>query len=395
MNSTSNDQGADTEPDAIHREYESFIEEQAHVKDSTRKLNRTRFRTFPDPDKLDAAHFRKRMKKVAPATIKHEVALARRWLKWAGRDITFLDRDNLKLPRIEDSVTVEDLYSKDELNEIFKSCLNTRDRAMLEVLYESAARAAELLSMTWQNTTFNEDNTATIIIKGKTGTRLVPLYESVPALKAWLHVHPTGDGAVWTSLIRPFHLIRTRQLYEVMQMAIERVGITRKVKRIVHNLRHTRITELVRLGIHGQALSKLVGWTKRSNMEAVYVHLSTEDVKNELHAKVFGIATKREKPRPLLESMTCPRCKTHNDQTARICSDCSMPLSNDAIVQALEKQERLEMAATGAIVADVLGGAFDDMFSQYMQSHGEAVSELLQPIVNRMLSEERKKQSGA
>jgi len=178
-------------------------------------------------------------------------------------------------------------------------------------------------------------------------------------------------------------------------MAIERVGITRKVKRIVHNLRHTRITELVRLGIHGQALSKLVGWTKRSNMEAVYVHLSTEDVKNELHAKVFGIATKREKPRPLLESMTCPRCKAHNDQTARICSDCSMPLSNDAIIQALEKQKQLEMAAAGAIFEDVLGSAFDDMFSEYMEEHGERIAELLQPIVTRMIAASSKKQSKA
>ncbi len=178
-------------------------------------------------------------------------------------------------------------------------------------------------------------------------------------------------------------------------MAIERVGITRKVKRIVHNLRHTRITELVRLGIRGQALSKLVGWTKRSNMEAVYVHLSTEDVKNELHAKVFGIATKREKPRPLLESMTCPRCKTHNDQTARICSDCSMPLSNDAIVKALEKLEKQKTAAIDVIFADVLGGAFDDMFSGYMEKHGERIADLLQPIVQRMLAEERKKQPKA
>jgi len=324
----------------IHKQYEKFLEEQAHVKDSTRNLIRSRLRTFPDPDKLNAAHFRKRMKKVSPSTVKHEVTLARRWLKWAGRDTADLSRDKLKLPRIEDSVTVEDLYSKEELNGIFKACLNTRDRAMLEVLYESAARAAELLSMTWQNTTFNEDNTATIIIKGKTGTRPVPLYESVPALKSWLQVHPTGKGSVWVSLLRPHQLITTRQLYEVVQKAIERADIKRTVKRIIHNFRHSRATELVRLGVRGQALSKLLGWTKKSNMEATYVHLSTEDVTNEVHAKVFGIATRKEEITRLLESSTCPRCKTQNDQNARVCSKCNMPLSDDAIVKALQQQEQ-------------------------------------------------------
>ena len=168
----------------------------------------------------------------------------------------------------------------------------------------------------------------------------MPLYESVPALKSWLHVHPTGKGAVWISLIRPFHLISTRQLYEVVEKAIERADIKREVKRIVHNFRHTRATEFVRLGIRGQALSRLMGWTKRSNMEATYVHLSTVDVTNDVHAKVFKLATKKEEPKPLLESTTCPRCKSKNDSDTEICSECNMPLSNDAIMKALQQQER-------------------------------------------------------
>ena len=144
MKSTSSNQ----EQHVIHADYEGFLEDQAHVKPTTLNLMRSRLRGFPDPDRLNAAFFRKRMKKVSPSTIKHEVELGKRFLKWAGRDTADLSRDRLKLPRVEDSVTVEDLYSKEELNGIFKSCLNTRDRAMIEVLYESAARAAELLSMT-------------------------------------------------------------------------------------------------------------------------------------------------------------------------------------------------------------------------------------------------------
>jgi hypothetical protein len=70
-----------------------------------------------------------------------------------------------------------------------------------------------------------------------------------------------------------------------------------------------------------------------------------------------------------------------------------MPLSNDAILQALEKQKQLEMAMVGGVFEDVLGNAFDDMFSEYMQAHGEVISQLLAPVVARMLEDERKKQS--
>lgn len=321
-----------------NEEYERFLEDQSHVKDSTLNLMRAKLKQFPEPDKLTGAWFRKRMKEISPTTVKTEVALARRFLKWSGRDTSELEKSKLKLPRIEESVTVADLYTKDELAVIFASCIHTRDRAMLEVLYESAARASEILSMSFKNTTFNEDGTTTIIIKGKTGTRPVPLFESVPALKTWLNAHPIGKGPIWCSLRRPHNTITSRQLYQVLQHALDRAGIKGK-KRIVHMLRHTRATELVRLGIRGQVLSKLLGWTKKSNMEAVYVHLSTEDVTNEVHSKVFGIANKQEAPKPLLESSTCPRCNTKNTQDARICSNCNMPLSNDAIVKALQEQE--------------------------------------------------------
>jgi len=344
----------------LDKEYERFLEEQTHVKPISLKMMRSRFRSFPEPDRLNAAHFRKRMKDRSPSTIKAEVELARRFLKWSGRDRSILDRDKLKLPRIEDSVTVEDLYTKDELNAIFKACLNTRDRAMLEVLYESATRAGELISMTWENTAFNkktitttiEDKeeertilTAAIIIKGKTGTREIPLYESLPALIAWKNVHPSGKGPVWVALRSPHRPIGTRQLYETVLRAIERARLKRDVKRIVHNFRHTRATELVRLGVRGQVLSKLLGWTKKSNMEAIYVHLSTEDVTNEVHSKVFGIASKRAEPKPLLESMVCPDCKDQNDNHSRICSKCNYPLTHDAVKEAIDQQTKKDARA--------------------------------------------------
>jgi len=323
----------------LHKEYEDFLKDQTHIKPSTLNLLRARLRAFPASDKLTGAWFRKRMKEVSPSTVRAEVTLAKRFLKWADRDTAELEKDRLKLPRLEETITVEDLYTKDELAAILNACIHTRDRAMLEVLYESASRANELLTMTFENTSFNEDGTATIIIKGKTGTRSVPLFESVPALRTWLNTHPVAKGPIWCKLPRPHKVLSSRQLYGTMQQALDRAGIKGK-KRVVHMMRHTRATELVRRGVIGQTLSKFMGWSKRSNMEAIYVHLSTEDVTNELHAKVFGFDTDEETRRPLLESTICPRCKGKNEQDARVCSKCNMPLSDDAIVKALQQQEQ-------------------------------------------------------
>jgi len=321
-------------------EYIKFLSEQTHVSPSTLKLMRTRLKGFPEPDGLNTEWFRKRMKKVSPRTVRQELIQARRVLKWLGRDTTDLER--VKLPRVKDTVTVEDLYTREELEAIFKACTHTRDRAMFQVLYESAVRASELLSMTFENIIFNDDGTAAVTVKGKTGTRQVPILESVPALRAWMDVHPNGKGKIWTSIMRPYGPLSYGQLHNVTGLTIDRASLKRAKKKIVHMFRHTRATELVRFGVRGQSLSKFMGWTKKSNMEAVYVHLSTEDVNNEIRSKVFGMDQEETTQRPLLSSTTCPRCQTKNDQNARVCSKCNMPLSNDAIVVAMQQKERKE-----------------------------------------------------
>ena len=240
-----------------------------------------------------------------------------------------------------DSVTVEDLYTKEQLDAIFQHCQHSRDRAMLQVLYEGALRASELLSINFKNIQFAEDGTASVIVKGKTGTRQVPLFASVPSLREWLNHHPVGKGAVWVRIRRPFPSIGWGGLYTTVNATLKRANIKDK-KKIVHMFRHTRITELVRLGIRGQTLHKLVGWTKRSNMEAVYVHLSTADVVNEVRTKVFGLDEDKEGYEPIIKPQKCPRCGEANEPSARYCSKCNMPVSADALVQELEKKASSE-----------------------------------------------------
>ena len=321
-------------------EYENFLKEQSHVGPSTLKTLRAHLKGFPEPDKLNAKWFRERMKNVAPTTVKKEVGIARRVLKWLKRDIAPLSRDNLRLPRLESTITVEDLYSVEELDKVLKASLHTRDRAMFEVLYESAARASELLSMTFENVSFEDDGTAMVIVKGKTGTRQIPLYESVPILRTWMDQHPTGKGYIWTINQKPFSVLGHRQLHHLVKLAIENAGLKREKKRIVHMFRHTRATELVRLGVHGQALRKFMGWTKGSNMESVYVHLSTQDVNDTIKAKVFGFDVAQVTRKSLLTSKVCPDCQTQNDQNSRFCSECNMPLSKEAIVTVLRQKEQ-------------------------------------------------------
>jgi len=323
-----------------------------HLKPRTVEVRRRVLSKIPKPDKLTAAWWRRQVKRLAPSTLQSERVVILQVLEFLGRSDQADAIRGIKLPRREDSVTVEDLYTKDELDRIFEATTNTRDRALVQVLYESAARAGELVSMDFKNVRFEEDGTATVIIKGKTGTRSVPIFASVPALRDWMNVHPVGEGPIWVTLRRPYTTLTTTGLYMIIEAILDLAGVKDK-KRIVHMFRHSRITELVRLGVRGQPLHKLVGWSKRSNMEAVYVHLSTADVENEVRSKVFGLES--EPQEPTIKPQTCPRCRELNEPKARYCSKCNTPLS-DVVISAISKDERIsKLEEKLDLVAKLLG----------------------------------------
>ena len=165
----------------LHPDYKKYLDAQVHIKNSTVITRERIMSRWPKPDKLTADWFRAKIKTIAPKTAQSRKSLLLQVLRFLNRDKQVETIKAIKLPRIKDSVTVEDLYTKEELETTFQHTQHPRDRAMLQVLYEGALRSGELLSMNFKNVIFEEDGTATIIIRGKTGTRRVPLFASVPS----------------------------------------------------------------------------------------------------------------------------------------------------------------------------------------------------------------------
>ena len=321
----------------IHSKYQEYLKKrEGEVKERTLYLLERVFRTFPPPSQLNGDYFRSL--ELASSTLQHYITTAKHFLKWSGLSKEEIDKlIDFKPKKADAAVTVEDLYTSEELKKIINATMNTRDRAIIEVLYETAARARELLSMTVENIRFNGD-IAHVIVKGKTGTREIPIYESVPSLRAWLNVHPMGKGPVWVSMNEPFAPVKYAGLYRLVELSIKRSGLTDK-KRILHLFRHTRLTEMYTKGFRGQSLKKIAGWTDASNMESVYVKLSSGDVENEAKSKLFGLEDSKEETHDLLKSSSCISCGAQNPQGSYICSECNAPLTEDKIREALQRSQ--------------------------------------------------------
>ena len=206
----------------------------------------------------------------------------------------------------EERGSIWDLYSTgehlrdkilrpEELEALLRACGNPRDRAILAILAETGLRIGELFSMRLRDVEALQDGSFRLIVRGKTGLRVVVALRSAPMLSEWLKAHPrSGDpeAPLWTTLKKPFRPLRPKAFREHLRHLARRAGLSRPVS--PHMFRHTCMTQLARV-LTEQELKAVAGWTMSSRMASVYVHLSGRDAEAALRKALRA----REGERPI------------------------------------------------------------------------------------------------
>ena len=302
--------------------YERVLDER-YGRLAPRTLNTVRrfYRTLPDPSELTKEYVRERLRHLAPQTQWSYLS----FLKPLGEA---LERDlvgGIRPPRPRSHVQKTDLYTKNELDRVFEACIDTRDRAMFQVLYESGVRASELVELRIADVTPSQNLWwLTVMGKGRK-ERPVPILHSAPSLQAWLDVHPEGEGALFVKLKRPHSPLHYGGLHRRTLLMMDRAEV-RLRRRPIHLFRHTRATELASMGMSEVEMCVFFGWAIGSPMARTYVHLSGRDLKRGM-SRIYGLPVEDDdEPALKMESRSCPRCKRVNAPGAKFCSQCSFVL---------------------------------------------------------------------
>ena len=89
-------------------------------------------------------------------------------------------------------LTDKDMVTKAEIDQIVNGCMNSRDKALFTVMYDSGARHGELIDMTNKDVEYDRYGAIlSIPITGKTGFRHVRVIgSSVAYLREWQNDHP-------------------------------------------------------------------------------------------------------------------------------------------------------------------------------------------------------------
>lgn len=238
----------------------------------------------------------------------------------------------IKIKRNKDRKLPEELLSPKEIKKLVQVADNFRDKAIIILLYETAARKGEFLQLKIKHIDITEDKKkkyAFITIpKGKTDSRKLPIIYSLPHVLNWLNSHPERDDPNAPLFITQGAWLGRAFGEDGLKIMVKVLGKRAKIKKNIypHLFRHSRLTELAK-ELTEQELKKFAGWTADSEMAATYVHLSQKEVGDKIlaNAGLIDSALIRRERNELLQ-IVCPGCKEMNSADNKLCSTCGRVL---------------------------------------------------------------------
>lgn len=207
------------------------------------------------------------------------------------RGVTLVDAaSDLELPRAPRRGLPYGLPTIDEMRRVIEApdtttLLGIRDRALLEVLYATAIRNAELRALRVWNVDL-ADQTLTVIRGKGQKDRVVPLGREAAR---WLTQYLTLVRPRWAPrrataplfLTSHGHALGCPQLNAMVKLHARRAGVAKRLT--VHTFRHACASHMLRRGANLRHLQKLLGHRSLATTE-VYTHVDIADLKR-VHRK--------------------------------------------------------------------------------------------------------------
>jgi len=246
-----------------------------------------------------------------------------------------------KVQKPKNSIMPEYLITEEEFNKLFNATDDIQERLLIGLLYESGSRIGEILSLQIKNVSFNNYG-AKLVVKGKTGQRVIPIVWFANLLRQFVESHPFKDNP---EAFLFYYKNSKGQIvpltYPVFRMRLKRlckkVGINKRI--YPHLLRHTRLTELAK-ELPEQILKQIAGWVPDSKMAQTYLHLSMRDVEESLLTKVYGIKPSDNEKKE--KFIVCPKCSELNPPNATICWRCKTDLKESKLIEKVLSEEEMK-----------------------------------------------------
>ncbi|PWU78838.1 MAG: hypothetical protein DLM72_20425 [Candidatus Nitrosopolaris wilkensis] len=259
-----------------------------------------------------------------------------------------------------------DLWTQEDDSLFLKYCPIKRMKCYHMVSRDSSCRPHEILELMIKDIVFkithDKKQYAEILVNWKTGSRRIPLINSIPYVKDYLdHEHPQpgnpnapfvcGLGKSLGKSIGVFSLyvIYDRYKEEHFPKLLDNPSVVPEDKQKIKELlkkpwnpyirRHSALTEKSLNPKMAHVLNQHAGWVQGSTMAQKYTHYFGDESSVSI-LEAYGIIQKDKQLSDTLKPKQCPNCNEPNKPGSRFCAKCRMVLTYDAYNETVEQKEQ-------------------------------------------------------
>lgn len=216
-----------------------------------------------------------------PQSVRRKLAAIASFFKWRVKKKLRVDNpaDAIekpdvakRLPKVMTSAEVQKILNVRLKYRKCAAMLGARDRAMMEVLYGSGLRRAEVTGLDIDDVDLTEKTVRVRHGKGDKERYSFLSEPAVEAIQAYLAVRPESNSpALWLTIRHD--RITPRQLWCVFDKTRKSSGLTKHV--VPHTMRHAFATHLYEGGADIRAIQELLGHSSIATTQ-IYAHVGME-----------------------------------------------------------------------------------------------------------------------
>lgn len=277
-----------------------------------------------------------------------------------------------------------EIWEKNELLSIIKYEPNVRNKAILTMLWDFNARPHEIVKIKIKDIRFRDTYAEGLTSPNtKTGQRQILLRASFPYARDWLNLHPnknnqnsfffcsskTGSQMDADTINWIFKELKKRIERDLKIMEEEERNKIQKLlefkKWNPYCIRHSAITDDAD-NLPDNALVKKVGWVLNTKQRGRYIKTRLGDeLKNRILSR-DGIKTDDSKIVRQV-NLICSRCDYINGYDVKICTKCGYPLSQEALYEIKQEEERKINEQIQLLKNENLILKFKDVIENYIE----------------------------
>lgn len=257
-----------------------------------------------------------------------------------------------------------DLWTNEDDRLFLRYCPSKGDKCYHAVSRDASGRPHKILGVKIRSIVFKvtSDNKqyAEVLINGKTGSRPIPLFDSIPYMKDWISSHPqpgNPNALLFLSLShrafgRKLNTSAINGIYgryrtQFFPRLLEDPNVPPEDKNRIRELlkkpwnpyirRHSALTEKSTI-LKEHTLRQHAGWSPSSNMHLRYLHYFGNE-SNDSILEAYGIISKDKRVSETLRPKQCPNCNEPNKPDSKFYAKCRIVLTYDAYNETIEEKK--------------------------------------------------------